>query len=256
MSASVVHRLTPLESLCLTQVQFWVGVVERNQGRCGRLVDGRPFTRLPAQELVENLEERFPFLAVTVRQVRSALNKLVTLGLLVREQFWQRERWRSDYWYSLPETRGDRDVTPESPESEQRSDKGVTPSLKPLPSSLPEKTNGLNGQERATSSSEPTTKQPAAPPLDMGGVAASGLRKAQEAASREGGERNHAGSPSASSGVFCFPSCATPSKPVWERIRELAARFDPSSLEAISPKGVVVGGRLLRVSDGVCSPLR
>jgi hypothetical protein len=262
VSAPVVHRLTPLESLCLTQVQFWVGVVERNQGRCGRLVDGRPFTRLPAQELVENLEERFPFLAVTVRQVRSALNKLVSLGLLVREQFWQRERWRSDYWYSLPETRDDRDVTPESPQLEQRSDKGVTPSLKPLPSSLPEKTNGPNGKERTTTSSEPTDRQPNS--IDNDGDPR-GVQEAQEQPSRPRGVVSHFKAGSDSQGVT-----GTSQRParrfsgvnaIIERCLELAglpptATVDLSTLEPVSPRGVVVGGRLLRVDDGPTAPLR
>lgn len=263
MSASVVHRLTPLESLCLAQVQFWVGVVERNQGRCGRLVDGRPFTRLPAQELVENLEERFPFLAVTVRQVRSALNKLVSLGLLVREQLWQRERWRSDYWYSLPETQRDPGVTPETPQPEQRSDLCVTPSLKTLPSPLPEKTNGPNGQKRATSSVETTAEQPAASPLDVGVVAARGLQEPLQQPPATRGVVTHAterATPQGASGASQGPRISSLSAVV-ARCLELAglpssAEFDPTAVKPVSPRGVVVGGRLLRVDDGVTSPLR
>lgn len=189
MSASVPLQLTPLESLCLSQVQFWVSVVEKNQGRCGRLVEGRPFTRLPAQELVSNLEQRFPFLSVTVRQVRRALNRLVELQLLVREQFWQKERWRSDYWYSVPETtaevaepRSDLSVTPESPEGEQQGVCEVTPSLKPLPSCLPEKTNGREDGSIRTK----TAQQPSPPAIDKGKVrcgpevASDGLRAISE----------------------------------------------------------------------------
>lgn len=159
VTASVPVQLTPLESLCFAQVEFWVGVVEKSQGRCGRLVDGRPYTRLPAAELVATLEERYPFLSVTVRQVRRALNRLVELGLLVRDQLWRQERWRSDYWYS----RGDLPVTPQSPEEVLRSDPEVTSYLSTPSSSLPEQNQET---ERVTSSLEPTTEQPAALSLD------------------------------------------------------------------------------------------
>ena len=42
----------------------------------------------------------------------------------------------------------------------------------------------------------------------------------------------------------------------WERVQALAASFDPSKVEAVSPRGVVSGGKLLRVNEGLCSPLR
>jgi len=257
VSASVPVKLTPLESLCFAQVKFWVEVVERNQGRSGRLVDGRPFTRLPASELVSTLEERFPFLSVTVRQVRLALNRLVELKLLVREQFWQRERWRSDYWYS----QGDVGVTPESPVEEPRGDGDVTPSLKPLLSCLPKKTNGSNGQKKTTSSGEPTAKQPSS--LDGGVVVTRGAQEPQEGALAKFSDGNHTEeiheAPGATGRPLVRPVNGLSS--VMARCFQLAglpltAEFDTSSLEPVSPRGVVIGGRLLRVDDGATSPLR
>ena len=243
MTTTAHVQLTPLESLCFSQVEFWIGVVEKSQGRCGRLVDGRPYTRLPAAELVATLEERYPFLSVTVRQVRRALNRLVALGLLVRDQLWRQERWRSDYWYS----RGDLPVTPQSPGEDLRSDPEVTPCLSTPSSSLPDQNQE---PERVTSSLEPTAEQPSASPIDGGRCVAEPL-EAPEVASTPRVDGHH---------PTPIQTCQSPTgrsqATVWERVKALAARFDPSKLEVVSPRAVVVGGRVLRVDDGATSPLR
>jgi hypothetical protein len=136
-ASNSVPALSALESLCLDQVRFWVGVVARNRGRSGRVVDGVPYTRLPAGDLVANLTERFPFLSVTLRQVRRALSRLVALGLVLRQQFWQSERWRSDYFYAVPVPGSSPQVTPVEPLADSREVLQGQPFLKSLPSTHP-----------------------------------------------------------------------------------------------------------------------
>lgn len=285
--STVPPCLSPLESLCFEQVSFWVGVVARNRGSSGRLASGRPWTRLPAKDLVANLKGRLPFLSVSVRQVRAALRRLVELGLLVREQFWQSERCRSDYWYSLaevptlaPSDEPDGRVAPCAPQGtpgvtggEPRSDQTGHPFLRTLSACLPEKTRQTEvrteiRQPRAShvdrggvvsvppapvplpggSAPLPSKSGPCAPavtpvPLSAGEPV---MHPAQGAAARSEvpvplpswqGARGRQGS-------------------AWDRINALVARFDPATVQPVSPRAVVVGNRTLHVSDGACSPLR
>jgi hypothetical protein len=92
----------PLDALLLPRVQRWVAVVFRQKSKCGHLeADGRPWTRLPAKDLVAQLE-REEGLEVTVRRVQRSLERLVEAGYLVRQQ---RTKWwgQRDYWYSWPD---------------------------------------------------------------------------------------------------------------------------------------------------------
>ena len=268
--SAVSVALTPLESLCFEQVSFWVGVVQRNQGRSGRLVEGRPYTRLPASELVSNLEERLPFLAITVRQVRSALNRLVQLGLLVREQFWQRERWRSDYWYSLPLTEAEAAsqgpglaapeqpenpvkpgvsvlVTPREPELAFRGDGSGQPFLLPLASNLPEQ-NQAEGHLVSKPNSQPASR-------------VDGKREPVVAAgSLQGpcrGQVNPNPAPTPTQHPLRSGNAAAPAKgTAWARIHALAAAFQREQVAPVSPSAVVLGGKVRRIDDGACAPLR
>lgn len=275
VGSTVPPCLSPLESLCFEQVSFWVGVVARNNGRSGRVVAGTPWTRLPACDLVSSLEERLPFLSVTVRQVRKALGRLVELGLLVREQFWQSERGRSDYWYSLaevptlaPSDEPDGRVAPCAPQGtpgvtggEPRSDQIGHPFLRTLSACLPEKTRQTEVRTEI--------RQPRAPHVDREGADSVPTDPVPLCA----------GEPVlVSAQGACAPSTDPVPRPlplpegsvplpsgqggtgrhgsVWDRINALVALFDPASVEPVSPRAVVVGNRTLHVSDGACAPLR
>ena len=274
MSTTSVE-LTVLESLCFQQVQFWVGVVERNRGASGRLVAGCPWTRLPAKELVANLKERLPFVSVTVRQVRKALNRLVELGLVVREQFWLPERLRSDYWYSLgavplvpdvgapapgstvpaegvaspsdqPAATGSEVVTPCDPAGtravpvwEPPSDRFGNPFLKALASSQSEQTRRTDEDERAKAAKPlvpPVNGADNTPPED----AASGFNSQDRSLTPQ----------------FISNPLAGLQGSVRERINALAAMFDPSAVKPVSPSAVVIGNRTHRVNDGATAPIR
>ncbi len=268
MSTSQSPSLTVLESLCFEQVSFWVGVVTRNGGKSGRLVNGAPFTRLPAGDLVDNLTERLPLVSLTVRQVRRALNRLVELGLVVREQFWQ---WRgcSDYWYSLPDvvaggctqssesvppvpvsvTPPSPSVTPPLPAGSHPCDQNGHPFLKPLSSPPSEQTRQTD--EDSEPNPQPATSSrgtdrlpltPAATPLQLPvQTVTDPLPPVPTAPSLHG---------------HTVPSGVASRGTVWERVRALAARFDPAAVSSVSPSAVVLNGRVHRVNDGACAPLR
>jgi hypothetical protein len=89
----------PLDALLLPRVLRWVTVVFRQKSRCGHLdQEGRPWTRLPAKDLVAQLE-REEGLEVTVRRVQRSLERLAEAGYLTRTQ---RTKWwgQRDWWYS------------------------------------------------------------------------------------------------------------------------------------------------------------
>lgn len=229
--------LSCLESLCYEQISFWVGVVARNGGRSGRVVDGTPWTRLTASDFVRLLGERFPMLAVTERQVRYALSRLVDLGLVLREKFWQSECFRSHSWWALSDCPdlapssedapavGTPPVTPDAPPAVTRTDTGVTPNLRTLPSSS-----------------------------DLPSIQAD-RAELTEGRSSSGGTGAVSSPPPP---VLIGPHCPLGQSQggIWARIHALASSFCPDAVDPVSPSGVIVRGRLLRVDDGACAPLR
>lgn len=93
----------PLDALLLPRVLWWVAVVFRQRTKCGHLdKDGRPWTRLPAKDLVKQLEEG-DSLSVSTRTVQRSLERLVESGHLCRKQ---RTKWwgQRDYWYTWTDT--------------------------------------------------------------------------------------------------------------------------------------------------------
>lgn len=97
---SSLSRSNPLDALVLSRVLRWIAVVFRQKSKCGHLdaVDGRPWTRLPAKDLVAQLE-REEGLVVSVRRVQRSLCRLVEGGHLAR---CQRTKWwgQRDAWFS------------------------------------------------------------------------------------------------------------------------------------------------------------
>jgi DNA-binding transcriptional ArsR family regulator len=97
VSAQNALRLSPLAALCRVVIRRWIEVVRT--GRGGQIdVNGTPWTRLPADELLEQLEEEYG-VEVSIRTLRRALSELTTAGAVRREQRWC-HRWKRDYWYA------------------------------------------------------------------------------------------------------------------------------------------------------------
>ena len=90
----------PLDALLLPRVLRWVAVVFRQKSKCGHLdaADGRPWSRIPAKDLAQQLE-REEGLEVSVRRIQRSLSRLVEHGHLAR---CQRTKWwgQRDFWYS------------------------------------------------------------------------------------------------------------------------------------------------------------
>ena len=62
---------------------------------------GSPWTRLPADQLRNQLEREF-LVEVSTRSIQRALKELEESNQIRREQRWK-HRYRRDYWYALPE---------------------------------------------------------------------------------------------------------------------------------------------------------
>ena len=92
--------LTPLASLCLGVVRGWINVARRKQGG---IIDeeGNAWTRLPAEQLRDQLETEF-MVEVSTRSVQRALKELSDGRHIRREQRWK-HRYNRDYWYSIPQ---------------------------------------------------------------------------------------------------------------------------------------------------------
>ena len=282
--------LSCLESLCYEQISFWVGVVAKNGGRSGRVVAGTPWTRLTASDFVRLLGDRFPMLAVSERQVRYALNRLVDLGLVLREKFWQSECFRSHSWWALravgacpdavgadgavgddslghpghpggavgacPDAVGAdslghpvRSVTPVAPPLLSRTATGVTPNLKPLPSSSDLHSNQVIRSE--LTKGDPGHGHGHGHGVEFGHPL--GHPGCPDAPLPRDPALGH-GHPVGAIGPHCPVGHSQGG--IWARIHALASSFCPDAVDSVSPSGVIVRGRLLRVDDGACAPLR
>ena len=92
-------QLPPLASRCLGVVWGWINVASRGKG--GQIdKSGTAWTRLPANQLRDQLAREF-MVEVSTRSIHRALKELEETKLLRREQRWK-QRYRRDYWYSIP----------------------------------------------------------------------------------------------------------------------------------------------------------
>lgn len=174
MSACKTPLTNPLDALLLPRVLAWVAVVFRQKSKCGYLdAEGRPWTRIPAKDLVKQLEEE-DSLSVSTRTVQRSLERLAAAGYLARLQ---RTKWwgQRDYWYSWTDEEWElQSYRPTA--ASRRSPAAVT--LQREPSRRPE-ASGVSGQGSMSSSSltqsskgEPTAEQKVASPLDGAGICA------------------------------------------------------------------------------------
>ena len=103
-------RISALAALCLQKIRGWWKVVL--EGRGGQLdADGTPWTRLTADDLLEQLQ-REAHTQCHVRTVRRALKELADCGLVQRRQRYA-YRWRRDWWYAPPAVEVEVEVIPD-----------------------------------------------------------------------------------------------------------------------------------------------
>ena len=93
-----------LDSTILKCVRRWVEVVFRQQKKCGQLdPSGRPWSRIPAKDLVVQVEREQEGLQVSVRSIQRSLARLERMGYICRQQR-SKGWWKRDYWYSWTDT--------------------------------------------------------------------------------------------------------------------------------------------------------
>lgn len=93
--------LTPLASLCLGVVKGWINVARRGKGGQIDKETGTAWTRLPAEQLRDQLAREF-LVEVSTRSVQRALKELEETNQIRREQRWK-HRYKRDYWYAVTE---------------------------------------------------------------------------------------------------------------------------------------------------------
>ena len=91
------QRLQPLDLLCLSILErLWYAA---KNGRCGTLVDGIPWVRVTASDMVELLSREG--LDVKEKTAQRALKRLGDCGRVRREQRYLK-RWDQRTWYAPP----------------------------------------------------------------------------------------------------------------------------------------------------------
>ena len=285
MSAATAP-LTSTEALVASQLTYWVQ--KALDGLGGKEdSDGNRWSWLSASDLRDRLLRRF-YTDLTEHSLYRVLRSLVAKGWFVRAQLLYSTHRNSTYFYRfgpnhpdahggtqvplptcLPEAprpvqQGDsRGVTEVETAAEQERQQGVsvlyTPSIcskgltKNPSKGLSKAADAAKAVKRTTSSGKPATQQPAAGPLDREDSCATPQVPSQgapaplpqvEPTRPLQGRTDLPGVPQA------------PFQSVQQRILALVARFDPASLTPVSPSAVVLNGKVHRVDDGACSPLR
>ena len=273
-TVSTTVSLTPTEALVASQLSYWVQ--KALDGLGGKEdSDGKRWSWLSASDLRQRLLRRF-YTDLTEHSLYRVLRSLVSKGWFVRAQLLYSTHRNSTYFYRFGPAHPSATaptVTSDCPEVKTPaftgSHPGVsllnTPSIssKVLTKSLSKgPSKGAAAAEATTavvtSSPEPKAQQPAT--LDTGRSITEPQKAPEDTATPQmlGSIARPVETPLVSSeSPLANPShLSSQARSVWERVQALAASFDPSKVEAVSPRGVVSGGKLLRVNDGLCSPLR
>lgn len=278
-------RLTATESFCLQCLEFWWYVVVKNRGSCGSIdpTTGAPGTRVSAVEAAEWVEERHG-VVLHPKQIQRAFRALAEKGVVVRRK--ESTRWWCQAFTYYPVADEVRTFNPTlagaevevieavattcpikepEPSRSRGSERPMKSALSPSPS--PEKTKAAPQPAarkteigREDQAQQPAARTAPAPRVDVGvavleqpQVAAGGPRPETPAvtpALTPQGPRVASRAPQAS-----HPSGSARS--TWDRIRALAAQFDPAAVEPVSPRALITrDGRRLTVNDGLTAPLR
>jgi len=257
---SACLALTPTEALVASQLSYWVQKALEGKGGKEDL-DGNRWSWLSASDLRNRLSRRF-YTDLTEHSLYRLLKSLVNKGWFVRAQLLYSTHRNSTYFYRFgpnhPVHTEKQPVNPDPTEQQPPASTNVQPgvsllyspstyskSLTKNPSKGPSKAAlaATNQTAVLTSSGERTAVEPAAPPLDRGGVVPGGTQAAREGASNR--------SPVATVSAVSKTPLATPQRPqvtqlsrVLERCLELAGLNGPSLSLAEPPSRVVSGSQL------------
>ncbi|QCH15420.1 hypothetical protein CB0101_11240 [Synechococcus sp. CB0101] len=239
--------LKPLDYICADIIKMWLR--KAAQGKGGRLIEGRAWIKLSADDMLGYLEHRD--IQSSYKQVQRSLKRIADEKLFVRAKLSQ-SRWDHSYWWShwCPSAR----IEEEPDESNQKD------TARSIDCDRPVHTDGHR-------ESFPNT-----PPLTPASISTSGtggdsfcvdeLGQEQELKadprgasptrlSGDPGGSSHAGAAVIVSGLE--DSSGRP-RSSYERVLELAALYRPA--EKSGTTVVESGGRRYVVKDGLCGPLR
>lgn len=246
--ASVAMALKPLDYICADIIKMWLR--KASQGKGGRLIEGRAWIKLSADDMLGYLEHRD--IQSSYKQVQRSLKRIAEEKLFVRAKLSQ-SRWDHSCWWShwCPSDRNGEEARestqvdtagsidcdrPVNPDGHRKS----LPNTPPLtPPSISTSGTGVDclcvdqsGQEL-----DLKAKMHGASPTRLSGV--------------PGGSLSHAGAVGVSWGPE-DPSGRPRSS--YERVLELAAQYRP--VEKNITAVVESGGKRYVVKDGLCGPLR
>ena len=216
--------------------RFWY-VARRGKG--GKIIDGLPWIRVTASDMVGYFAREG--VIVSEGTISRSLRRLETAGRLQRKQLFL-ARWDHRYWYTPP-SQGDHFDHPAV--FENAPSLKVSRSNQASDSVVPAGTDSKRGSCDVLKADRQLAESLAGPQEALGGHSSfegDGLH--------QDGLRTSLDAPGRHSGVMVEQGAT------WDRVRMLAAKFDEACLEAVSPKAVLVGGRLMKVDDGACAPLR
>ena len=245
---SVAMALKPLDYICADIIKMWLN--KASQGKGGRLIEGRAWIKLSADDMLGYLEHRD--VESSYKQVQRSLKRIAEEKLFVRAKLSQ-SRWDHSYWWShwCPSDRiredpveGSQKDTAESIDCDlpvhTDGHRESLPNTPPLtPPSISTSGTGVDCFCVDGSGQEPGLKATAdgASPTRLSGV--------------PGGSSTHAGAVGIALGLE-DPSGRPRSS--YERVLELAAQYRP--VEKSGTTVVESGGRRYVVKDGLCGPLR
>lgn len=229
--------LKPVDLACLQILRHFWHVARRGKG--GRMVDGVPWIRVTAADMVGYFAREG--VVVSEVTVSRSLRRLELASRCQRRQLFL-SRWDHRYWYA-PSSRDD-----------QNDHSGDSESDPPLEVSYSnQKSKAVSQVSPELSEGRPVIEgaeaEISAPPsghLEDRGVTSfsqdDGIHRPSVGGSPGGSGRPQVGDKGISS--------------TWERVRVLAGQFDPAQVASVSPRLVVVEGRLMKVDDGDYGPLR
>jgi hypothetical protein len=229
--------LKPVDLACLQVLRRFWHVARRGKG--GRIIDGVPWIRVTAADMVGYFAREG--VSVSEVTVSRSLRRLELASRCRRKQLFL-SRWDHRYWYAPSSWDGQNDHSGESEND------------------LPLEISQSNQKSKTVSpilADQWEDPESSVQPLEGINPVLSGVQEAQGALSLSmDGEIHRSNVLVACEGSWRPQQDDAGTGSVWQRVRALAAQFDPSKLETVSPRVVVVGGQVLRVDDGATSPLR
>ncbi len=243
--------LKPLDYVCADIIRMWLR--KASQGRGGRIIDGAPWVKISADDMLGYLEYRG--IAASYKQVQRSLRRISDQNVFSRTKLSQ-SKWDHSYWWSFScpsgrseeekagVRRSDADELLEQSFSEHPEGHCVTPLNTPPLTPLSNSSSFSEDGERETGESE-EREDVRSPEVEVVAMFAPGLPEALGGTCGSGGVGpiTHA-----------VGDASQAPKSSYERVRELAARYTPS--ERSGPTIVEASGKRYVVSDGQCGPLR